>query len=72
MTYGEIANKIQNDLTLAGEDFVIPEEMLGYYNEAIRKAEAIIHSPPGIAVFLDGIALISGNRPAADSVTAGS
>ena len=36
------------------------------------RSEAIVHSPPGIAVFLDGIALISGNSPAADSVTAGS
>lgn len=44
MKYSEIVTKITNDLTLEGEDFVVPEELLGYANEAIRKVEAEVHT----------------------------
>lgn len=44
MKYSEISAKILADLTLEGEDFVTPSELLGYANEAIRKVEAEVHT----------------------------
>ncbi len=43
-TYAQIVTKITNDLTLEGEDFVSPAELLGYANEAVREVEAEVHS----------------------------
>ncbi len=43
-TYADLTTKIINDLTLDGEDFVEPDELLGYANEALRAVEAEIHS----------------------------
>ncbi len=42
-TYGEMRDKVQNDLDLEDELFITAEEMLGYFNEAIDEAEAVIH-----------------------------
>lgn len=41
-TYEEARRKVQKDLDLEEELFVTPSEMLGYFNEAIDEAEAII------------------------------
>lgn len=38
--YSTAKTKIEKDLDLESEDFVQDEEMLGYFNEAIREAEA--------------------------------
>ena len=43
-TYADITSKIINDLSLDGEDFVIPSELLGYAQEAVREVEAEIHA----------------------------
>lgn len=44
-TYGDIKTKLQNDLDCEDLDFVNgDEELVGYVNEAIRDAEAIIHT----------------------------
>lgn len=43
-TYSEIKTKIEVDLDMQGEDFVTDDEMLGYVNDAIDKAEAVIHN----------------------------
>lgn len=44
-TYSEIKAKVKRDLDLgADETFVTTDEMLGYYNEAVDFAEAIIHT----------------------------
>ena len=43
-TYSEIREKIENDLDLQSETFILPEEMLAYVNEAIDEAEAEIHT----------------------------
>lgn len=44
-TFGEIKAKVSRDLDLgSAPDLVSPEEMLGYYNEAVDDAEAAIHT----------------------------
>jgi hypothetical protein len=43
-TYTELKTKLQNDLDLEDEIFITPEELLGYFNEAIDIAEALIHT----------------------------
>jgi hypothetical protein len=43
-TYGEMDDKVRVDLDLQDEDFVTPDEMVGYANEAIDEAEATIHT----------------------------
>lgn len=42
-TYAELRDKVELDLDLVGETFIQPEEMLGYFNEAIDDAEKIVH-----------------------------
>jgi hypothetical protein len=42
-TYSELKSKIEKDLDLEDEIFITPEELLGYFNEAIDEAEAVIH-----------------------------
>jgi hypothetical protein len=42
-TYEKARDKILIDLDLVDEDFVDQDEMVGYFNEAIREAEAEIH-----------------------------
>lgn len=44
MTYSAIKTKVENDLDLIDEDFITDDEMLGYCNEGIAKAESIIHT----------------------------
>lgn len=41
-TYGQIREKIEMDLDLEDEEFIQPEELVGYCNEAIKAAESII------------------------------
>lgn len=43
-TWAEISTKVRRDLDIQEEDFVSDEELLGYMNEAIDVAEAIIHN----------------------------
>jgi hypothetical protein len=43
-TYAELKDKVRIDLGLEQEDFVKPEELLGYCNAAIDEAEAEIHT----------------------------
>lgn len=43
-TLKQIREKINRDLDLEAEDFVRPQELLDYINEAIDEAEAEIHS----------------------------
>lgn len=43
MTYLQIKTKVQNDLDLIDEQFITAAEMLGYCNEAIAKAESLVH-----------------------------
>ena len=43
-TYLEIRTKVRKDLGIEQEDFVSPEEMLGYCNMAIDDAESEIHT----------------------------
>jgi hypothetical protein len=42
-TYEEVRDRVLKDLDLEDEDFVQPDEMVGYCNEAIDEAEAEIH-----------------------------
>jgi hypothetical protein len=42
-TYGEISKKVLVDLDMQEESFVTPDELVGYFNEAIQEAEAEIH-----------------------------
>lgn len=42
-TYGELKEKVENDLDLIDELFITPNELLSYFNEAIDQAEAEIH-----------------------------
>ncbi len=42
-TYLQLKTRIDNDLDMANETFVAPDEMVGYFNEAIDEAEAEIH-----------------------------
>lgn len=41
--YGEMVSKIEGDLDLQDETFILPNELTGYFNEAIQEAEAEIH-----------------------------
>ena len=43
-TWSEIRTKVEQECDLEDEDFVRPEELLAYANEAIDEAEAEIHS----------------------------
>jgi hypothetical protein len=43
-TYDEVKTKVMRELDLESEDFITPEEMMSYCNEAIDIAEAEIHS----------------------------
>lgn len=43
-TYSELKTKVLNDLDLEDELFIVAAEMLGYFNEAIDEAEAIVHT----------------------------
>lgn len=43
-TWSEIKQKVEDDLDLQGEEITTPREMLGYVNEAIDEAEAVIHN----------------------------
>lgn len=43
-TYAQIRRKIEVDVDLEAEDFVQPEELLGYVNEGIDSAESYIHT----------------------------
>jgi hypothetical protein len=43
-TYSQIKEKIENDLDLIDENFISETELLGYMNEAIDDAEAVIHT----------------------------
>lgn len=42
-TYEEIRRKVERDLDIEEELFVSPAELMGYCNEAIEEAEALIH-----------------------------
>lgn len=45
MTYSDIKTKLQNDLDVQDLDFINGEtELLGYINEALRDAEALVHT----------------------------
>lgn len=41
-TYGEMEDKIKRDLDLEDETFISPNEMIGYFNEALNEAESEI------------------------------
>ena len=41
-TYLEMSTKVQGDLDLQDQSFITPNEMIGYFNEAIQEAEAEI------------------------------
>lgn len=43
-TYSQIKTKIENDLDLIDQDFVSETELLGYINEALADAEAVVHN----------------------------
>lgn len=43
-TYAEIKAKVELDMDTEGEDFVSDTELMGYVNEAIDEAEAVIHN----------------------------
>lgn len=43
-TYAEIKDKVQKDLGIEQEEFVVESELIGYCNEAIDEAEAEIHT----------------------------
>lgn len=43
-TYLEMVTKVENDMDLAGEEFITATEMLGLFNEAIDEVEAAIHN----------------------------
>lgn len=42
-TYKEASTKVLLDLDMNEEDFTTPDELAGYFNEAIQEAEAEIH-----------------------------
>lgn len=42
-TYEEIAAKIMRECDLEDEVFIVPDELMGYYNDAVDEAEAEIH-----------------------------
>lgn len=42
-TWAEIRTKIQRDCDIEAEDFIQPDELVGYVNEAIDEAESHIH-----------------------------
>lgn len=42
-TYAQIKDKVQKDLGIEQEEFVVESELMGYCNEAIDEAEAEIH-----------------------------
>lgn len=42
-TYEEIRRKVERDLDIEEELFITPTELMGYCNEAIEEAEALIH-----------------------------
>lgn len=41
--YQEMVNKLEGDMDLQDETFIQPNELIGYFNEAIQEAEAEIH-----------------------------
>lgn len=43
-TFDDLNTKVRRDLDLTEETFVTPEEMLGYVNEAIDRAEQEVHT----------------------------
>lgn len=43
-TYSDLVTKVEADLDLEGEVFVQASELLGYFNEAVDKAEEAVHS----------------------------
>lgn len=43
-TYAAAKEKVLGDLNLEDEDFISESELLGYFNEAIDEAEAMIHT----------------------------
>lgn len=43
-TYLELKDKLERDLDLEGEVFIQPTELQEYFNEAIDKAEEIVHT----------------------------
>lgn len=43
-TYAEIKDKVQKDLGIEQEEFVVDSELLGYCNAAIDEAEAEVHT----------------------------
>ncbi len=43
-TYLEMKTKVEKDLDLEDETFIQPDEMLGYFNEAIDNVEADVHT----------------------------
>ena len=42
-TYEEIKNKVEKDIGIEQEEFIVASELLGYCNEAIDEAESEIH-----------------------------
>jgi hypothetical protein len=42
-TYTELKTKVQNDLDMASESFVVAQEWIDLFNEAVDEAEAEIH-----------------------------
>lgn len=42
-TYTELKTKVENDLDMAGESFVVTQEWIDLFNEAVDEAEAEIH-----------------------------
>jgi len=43
-TYAEAREKLQDDLDLQEELFITPNELMGYFNDAIDEAETIVHN----------------------------
>lgn len=43
-TYTQLKDKIEADLDLIDEEFVPETELVGYFNEAIKDAEAVVHN----------------------------
>lgn len=41
--YSEMVAKLEGDIDLQDETFILPNELAGYFNEAIQEAEAEIH-----------------------------
>lgn len=63
LTYSNIKEKIENDLDLIDEDFISETELLGYMNEALADAQAVIHTLGLEATYFlknDTINLVSG------------